>query len=439
MPPRLREELTLLHDRTSPTPFSAFEPVLRKELGVHWRKGFRSIETAEPVGSASLAQVYRAYTADGTPCVVKIQRPRAQQDMRGDMRVLRISVQVISKFFPRLTDVVNAAELVESLFRVMTRELDFLEEARNMRSARQLAEEFEYISVPEVLQATPRVLVQTFAEGVPINQVDSIDLTYEQRHTIGRELVSFMLRSYFVNRVFHADPHPGNIIISPDGTAHIIDWGMVGRIDRNTSLTFLGAFVSLARNDGFGLATHWARLGSVTPGADIESFIREVSSVVPFWSDASLEELNFGVALSSVLRYSTRHGIKITPLASVVGKSVANIEGSVRCICPDIKVSVALRKELRRIMRDLILEVFSAEQAAQLAVDALSAVNRLPAEVQAVLDDLFARNSTVRVQAGRSDSGNPVNDSSLVPQGIWSTALATAFVIKTAQRSKPRP
>ncbi|WP_232626941.1 ABC1 kinase family protein [Streptomyces alfalfae] len=438
VPEYIREELACLNDRADVEPFSHFEPVLEQELGSDWRTLFSEIHTEQPLGAASLAQVYKAVNAQGVPCAVKIQRPGAADAVLGDMTVTRTVTRVISKAFPHFSEVVDIAAMLEVLFTVMRDELDFTREARNMRDGRKIARDFKRICIPKPLLATPRVLVQTFAEGVPINELKEGFLSEKQRKRLAYELIEFMFRSYFTERFFHADPHPGNIIISPQGKAHIIDWGMVGRIDRDTSTAVLGAFLAMARNDGTALAKQWVNLGTATPWSNVSAFTRDVSRVVPRWTDSSLEELNFGVALMTLLRYSSHRGIQITPLTSVAGKSVTNIEGSVRSLYPRLKLSTAVRRGLKDIMRDLVLETFSGEQAAQVGLHLLSLLTQGPAHLQAVITDMSDRQFAVQ---SRTNVGDPIGPGARQRAGAryGPMTLGTTWVAtQLAQRARAR-
>ncbi|MFK8844955.1 ABC1 kinase family protein [Streptomyces sp. Ac-502] len=242
VPQYVRDELEFLNDEATVAPFAGFEMILEDELGPNWRQHFQSIQTQEPLGAASLAQVYKGVMADGTLCAVKVQRPGAREAVWGDMDVLRKLARLIARSAPHFSEVVDVQAILEVLFTVMRNELDFTLEARNMKKARKAAKPFKCISVPKVILATPRVLVQSFADGVPINKVKPDSLTKTQRKKLSYELISFMFRSYFVERFFHADPHPGNVIVNERGKAHVIDWGMVGRIDRGTSAALWGRF-----------------------------------------------------------------------------------------------------------------------------------------------------------------------------------------------------
>ncbi|WP_050507658.1 MULTISPECIES: ABC1 kinase family protein [Streptomyces] len=435
VPQYVRDELEVLNDEATVTPFAGFEKILEDELGSDWKQRFQSIQTDEPLGAASLAQVYKGVMADGTPCAVKVQRPGAREAVSGDMEVLRKVARLISKSAPHFSEVVDVQAILEVLFTMMKNELDFKLEARNMKKARKAARRFKHISVPKVILATPRVLIQSFAEGVPINKVKPDSLPKKKRKKLAYELISFMFRSYFVERFFHADPHPGNVIVNDRGKAYMIDWGMVGRIDRGTSAALLGALLAFSRNDGAGLARQWINLGSLTPWSNSAAFTNDVARVLPNWHDATLEELNFGVAFMSVVKYSTARGIQVTPTATIAGKSVANIEGCVRCIYPKLKLGNALKGVMEGVLLDLWREAAAPDQIAQWSTDVLAMMSAVPGQLQALLDETSGGKFTIQA---RTNLGDPVKSGSRqrVSMGTKLSTTVAAHLAVTAARLK---
>ncbi|MDN3294901.1 AarF/UbiB family protein [Streptomyces ficellus] len=395
VPDYVREELALLTDQVTVHPFAQFAAVLEKELGADWPASFSSFETEQPLGAASLAQVYRATRRDGTPCVVKIQRPGSIESVLGDMQVLRRVAKVIGRGAPRFNEVIDTAAMLDVVFRAMADELDFTREADNMKDARKTAREYKTIKVPKPILATPRVLIQTLADGQSANRLKEHELSTKQRKKMAKELMAYVMKSYFTDRVFHADPHPGNVLISPNGRAHIIDWGMVGRLDRSTSAAVLGAMVAMAHNDGPALARSWMQLGTTLPWSDVGGFISDIARFVPHVTDASLEKLNFGVALTSVLVFSTRRGIQTSPNISMIGKSIANLEGTVRCIYPRLKMADTIRDVLQDILTELMYDSISREQLALHALTVLDGLSQSPREASGVLTDMAQRQLAV--------------------------------------------
>jgi ubiquinone biosynthesis protein len=397
------KEFEKLHDHVSVAKFELFEPVLEAELGRNWRRYFKSIDYTV-LGAASLAQVYHVTLATGEPAVIKVQRPGIVPVMLDDMALTRRAAKLVAKRAPDFNDVMDIEAILELIFDAMRAELDFRVEAENMDDARHSVRDFEKLAVPEVVFATEKVLVQTMAPGTTIRAVNRDEFKRKEREEIGRELLTFMYEGYFTERVFHADPHPGNIFVEPGGKAYIIDWGMVGRLDRPTSMAVAMVILHLAENDGAGLAKAWIELGRATSWANIPGFVNDMCGFVPTVANASLEKFNFGSTINRVLRYASRRGIQTTPMIGLLGKSFANIEGSVRYLAPELSITEVFEDAFRDILFDLAQETLSEQQAARIVLEGLMALNALPEQARTVARDLANRELTVQFNEVQSRS-----------------------------------
>ncbi|KOV83503.1 ATP/GTP-binding protein [Nocardia sp. NRRL S-836] len=395
-------EFRTLHDTVSVQPFSRFEPVLAAEMGHRWRRRFRTFDTSQPLGAASLAQVYAATELDGRPVVVKVQRPGIVPLVTQDMALLRRAAKLVTKASSSFAEVIDIEAMLGLLFDAMRSELDFTLEARQMDRGRADVAGFKHLDVPEVLLATPRVMIQSRAPGRSIRDADPAEFPTAERLAIGRDLLAYMYRSYFTTKVFHADPHPGNIFVHPGEKASLIDWGMVGRIDRRTSQALLLVLINVAMNDGQGLAQAWTDLGRATDGADIPAFQNDMEALVPHVASASLQDLNFGVTLTAVLKSATKRRIRTNPAVAVLGKSFANVEGSIRYLAPELSITDTFRTQLPEIMLDLIEDTVSEPQLARTTLELVSGAGTALVQMQNVLRDLSSGRLQLRVtQLGR--------------------------------------
>lgn len=393
----MMKELGTLHDRVGIAPFAAFEPTLEQDLGRRWRRGFREFDVAQPIGTASLAQVYWAKLADGTPVAVKVQRPGIRPVIRQDMAILRRTARLFGRCAPRLNAVIDIDAMLGVIFEAMQAELDFGIEAANMDRMRGLVNTFQYLAIPEVVHATPHVLIQGMAPGVSIRDADRDKFSEEERKAIGRDLLAFMYHSYFIEGMFHADPHPGNIFVHPGEKAWLIDWGMMGRLDRNMSMALMSMLSCVAQNDAVGFANGWIELGKATSWADIPAFMASMATLVPRVTSASLESLNFGLTLTEVLKNSSRHGIRSSPMVGLLGKSFANIEGSVRYLTPELVIAEVFEEELTDIMIQLAGQMLSQAQAARAAMQLMLGAANLPEQVRGIVRALANNELTTRV------------------------------------------
>jgi ubiquinone biosynthesis protein len=401
----MAREFGKLHDNVSVQPFQVFDRVLEQELGPQWRDRFATVDTGRPLGAASLAQVHAATLRDGRPVVLKIQRPGIVPVVREDMALLRRATRAFTRFASEFTEKIDVESMMGMLLEAMRSELDFTVEAQHMERARQEIVGFKHLDVPEVLLATPRVMIQSRAPGCSIRDADTGAFSPTERLAIGRDLLAFMYRSFFTIKVFHADPHPGNIFVHPGERASLIDWGMVGRIDRRTSNAILLVLLNLAMNDGQGLARAWIEMGRATRNADIPAFQNDMEALVPVVASASLDELNFGVTLTTVLKSSTRRGIRTNPAIAVLGKSFANLEGSIRYLAPELSITETFRDELRGIMLDLLEDAASEQQIARTALELVTGGSSAVQQLHTVLRDLASGQLNLRVsQSSNSDS-----------------------------------
>ncbi|WP_024802769.1 AarF/ABC1/UbiB kinase family protein [Nocardia sp. BMG51109] len=417
-------ELEALQSNVTVEPFELFEPVLCEELGPDWRSWFADIDTVDPLGSASLAQVYRVTLADGTDAVLKIQRPGTRARVLTDMVHVHRTGAIVSRLFPRLDAVIDIGSVIRVITDAMRPELDFTVEAENMKEARRLARDFAYISVPEVIHTTPRVLLQSMAPGAGISAVDPGTFSDHEREAIGRDLLRFMYHSYFVHRYFHADPHPGNIFVHPGAGAWLIDWGMVGRLDRHLSALLLLILTSIAQNDGNALARAWMEAGQCTEWADIEGFSQDMSLLVPRLVTSSLEQLSFGATLSAVLRASAQRGIRSSPLVGLLGKSFSNVEGSIRCFAPQISPIVEFEECLGPVMRNLLSETLSRPQLARHAMEFFIGGVTVAGQAREVFRDLSSGRFGVRATV--------VQPAALQRAGAYGNGLGKPAVVAAA-------
>lgn len=408
VPSSMIAELQNLHDEVAVQPFCVFEPVLERDLGPDWKLRFDDIDTERPLGAASLAQVHRVTLAGGRPGVIKLQRPGIRDDVLTDMAMLRRAARMVTRGAPRFSSVVDVESMLGIVFDAMEPELDFTGEADNMDRARESIRSYRSLAVPKVIVAKPRVLVQAMAPGTSVRRIDQAEFSDRERAEMGRELLAFMYRGYFIDRFFHADPHPGNVFAVPGGPATLIDWGMVGRIDQRTSMSLLLVLMCVAQNDGHGLATAWTEMGRATPWSDIPGFRSDMAALVPKIASASLEDLDFGVTLTSVLQKASRRGIASSPAVSILGKSFANLEGSVRCLAPELALAQVFQKEVPGIMVRLLGEAASWQQGARTTLEALLGSASAGQQLRALGDDVSNRQlslQTSRTQRTAAQGG----------------------------------
>ena len=236
LPPPYIKRLETLQDAVPPHPFDEIEEAFVKSLGAQPGAFFRSMDR-EPVAAASLGQVHVAYMDDGRKVAVKVLYPGIRDVVRVDMRVIALMVRVYKWFVP----VQNIEAVHESLSDLLRRETDYLHEAECMRRMSANFVDDDHILFPEVVDevTTRDVLTMSFMEGIKITRFDEIRERGVDLRKLGERLVKSFYKQVFVDRFFHADPHPGNFLVQPvegsdDAKLVVLDFGAISEVSDKT-------------------------------------------------------------------------------------------------------------------------------------------------------------------------------------------------------------
>jgi ubiquinone biosynthesis protein len=400
-----------LHEQVMVRPFSDFEPVLAANLGSHWRYRFTEIDTDVPLGAASIAQVYRAVQRDGEEVVVKVQRPGVAASTRLDMEILAQAVKLAMKRAPNVAEIFQPEAMLEVVFSAMRPEIDFTIEASNMEEFREMLEDFEHLEVPEVLDVTKEVLIMTKAPGVSIREADLDSFDPKEREAIGRDLCAMLFHGFMVDGLFHADPHPGNIFVAPGEPATVIDFGMVGRIDRRMALGYTRFMMATALNDGEAAGRAALEMGTLTSRANVPGFLSDMQRYIPTMANQSLQNMEFGSDFNQFLVFCTKRGIAVNPAIALFGKATANLEGSLRRFAPELTPFDVFRDTMGDIIKDQAKQLVAEEEILRIANEAFFASRSIPEQVrylaQAVVNGQFVlrtRDDSATIHEDREDA-----------------------------------
>lgn len=278
-----REQLTRLQADAPPMPTSRVHAVLRRELGVDWRDLFLDFDP-QPAAAASIGQVHRGTWADGRPVAVKVQYPGADEAMRSDLRQIRR----LSKMFAPLAGGMDVTPLVDELVERTGEELDYTVEAASQQQAAEgFADSTEFV-VPQVLAGTAKVMVSEWIEGEPLSTAAARG--EEERNRVGLSYVRFLFAGPSQVGILHADPHPGNFRITPDGRLGVVDFGLVARLPDGLPRA-MGTILRIARQgDARQVADQLHREGFVPADVDADDLW---DYLAPFVEPAAVPEFQF--------------------------------------------------------------------------------------------------------------------------------------------------
>lgn len=234
-----------------------------------------------PIGSASIGQVHRARLLSGEDVVVKVQRPKIKTKVRTDLALIKDLVRLLENYFKK-NGILNPIEIAETFEKSMNNELDYSIEANNILNFRKLYKDETSFYVPKVYKdlSNKKVLVIEFISGCKITDVPQLKNWGLNPHEIAERGLDIYLKQIFEFGYFHADPHPGNVIIKPDGTLVLIDFGMIGKLTRQNKYAFAGVFIGLAQQDAKGMAINLRKLSVDGEIEEMRGFENELNELI---------------------------------------------------------------------------------------------------------------------------------------------------------------
>jgi ubiquinone biosynthesis protein len=322
------EELGKLVDSVPPVPFAELEQIVREDLG---EAVFASID-AEPLATASIAQIHPALLASGREVVVKIRRPQVLEQVEVDLEVLRSTARLLEGH-SETAQLLRIETLADELEAHLRAELDFVEEASNAELMRaNLAYASEDLIVPEVIRpyVSERVLVLERVRGRKLDKGHG--LSPERARELARIFFSAYVRQVTVSGVYHADPHRGNVLLTEDGRLALLDFGLLGRLDEDTRRELSLLLLALAQNRADDVADLLVGLSLTTLKSDEVAFLHEVRRRLPQFHWRPLSGIRAGEALADLQRIAVRNGIALPTSFALVGKTLAQADSIARSL-----------------------------------------------------------------------------------------------------------
>jgi ubiquinone biosynthesis protein len=340
------DEFKKLQDEVPPFEFSEVLKIIEEDLGMPPEKIFAHIEE-QPVAAASIAQVHYATLTDGTPIVIKVQRPGIAKTIETDIIILKGITSRMVKYMPE-TEFFNPTGIVEEFSRTIRKELDFTEEAKNICRFRRNFEENRNIVIPRLYPdlVSKRLIVMERINGVKIDDIEGIKRYGLDRHELARIGVDAYFKMFLEDGFFHGDPHPGNIFVLPDGRLGLVDFGIVGWLTPEIMESIATGLVALVKKDFDTLIDQYVALGLVTEDVDIEEFRREfkadiIDFLIPLY-DLSISEINLAQYLDTLLHIAIKHRLKIPSDLLLVNKCMLILDNIGRELDPNFNfMSVA--------------------------------------------------------------------------------------------------
>jgi len=350
LPPDYLAELTKLQDAAPPVPFEAIREALIAELGKPIEDVFAQFNS-EPLAVASIGQAYAATLGDGTDVVVKIRRPGVVEQVNEDLEILKELASTASRHW-EFADRYDLVGLVDEFSQTLRSELDYIREGRSAeRFALNFADD-PRIHVPRVFweTTTSRVLTLERICGIKINDLEGLDEQGTDRCWLARYATNVVLKMVCEDGFFHADPHPGNFFIEPNGTIGLIDFGMVGVLDERTQDRLADLLIGINQRDADRLVDVFLDLGVTRKRIDRPSVRRDVEHLLSTYWGLPLGELKITSLLNDIFSAMRRHDLHLPANLALLFKTVIMIEGLGVNLDPEFHLTAILAPYAERLV-----------------------------------------------------------------------------------------
>jgi len=341
---RYCRELEKLRSDVKPMSFDTVRAVLTEAYGPDLNQVFERIDET-PLGSASIAQVHKAWLKDGTMVVIKVQRPGIYQEMEEDIRLLRKASGIL-KLSDVFSSVVDVNVVLDEFWASAQQEMDFTNEARNAIRFRNEYQDCAWLDAPRVHEdlTSRKVMVMEYISGCEIDDDARLDREGYDRHEIADRLGVNYLTQITEHGFFHADPHSGNIRVR-DGQIVYIDFGMMGTLTDRDRRLMKQAIKALAMRDTMKLTDTILTLGVVRRTPDYASLTQRIEEYVNLYCESSLEDIDLPAMVQDLFTICHEYGIALPKGISMLARSLMTFEGTIEVLDPSTNVMQIISRQ----------------------------------------------------------------------------------------------
>lgn len=352
LPVGLIKELEKLQDDVPPFDSSEVSGIFKKEFGKDIGDLFADFDLT-PMASASIGQVYKALLFDGVEVAVKVQRPGIEETISIDLEILNTFARIIQNNIEQAKNF-NPVGVVKEFERSIKKELDYQNERRNLERFRKFNANEPHLVVPASYKnlTTKRVLTMELVGGVKISRIADENLPGYDREYIANLGAELIIKQIFVYGFFHADPHPGNILVLDNNNVCFLDFGMMGTVVPAQRELLGSLLVALGHRDSELITKLMLELTNYPDHPQKADIEYEIGNLIDSYVDLPLDELNIADVLESMISLIHRYQLIIPSNLSMLIKTIVMIEGVGRQLCPKFRINTVIERIVPLIMKD---------------------------------------------------------------------------------------
>jgi ubiquinone biosynthesis protein len=388
LPAVYTQELGKLQDEIPAMPYPQIEALFEQELGIKPAEVFAEFDP-EPLASASIGQVYAARLKSGEEVAVKIIRPGVERQVETDLDILADMANWATRH-TELGHRYDLVALVDEFAYTVRNELNYLREGRNADIFRRNFKDDPRIHIPYVYWelSTRRVLTLERVKGVKITDLEGLIAAGISRRTVTENLMHFALEQIFMFGLYHADPHPGNFFVQPDGSLAVMDFGMVGTLNQQMKHTLLGMAQAIQRKDSNLMVDELLAAGIYRHSVKRRDLARDLDHLLEGMISSSIQDLSATSVMRDLMSVALDHGLQLPSELVAMSRAIMISEGTANKIYPDFHLVEFAAPYFKRFWQHEQSPEVVLPRLGQAAADSLEMGISLPRRVDRLLDQM---------------------------------------------------
>jgi len=430
IPPIYLEALSRLQDKCEPFSFAEVEKIVEEELGVRISKAFSEFKS-EPLAAASLGQIHYAVMRSGREVAVKVQRPGIRENIVQDLQILKD----VAEFYDTHTKSGKRYEygvMLEEFSKSIMAELDYDKEAHNLMTLGANLEEFKHIVVPAPIMdySSSKVLTMEFVSGKKVTSIGPLEQIELDGANLAEEVFKAYLKQILVDGFFHADPHPGNVLLTKDNRIALIDLGMIARLTPPVQEKMLQLLLAISESRPDAAVNVAFDIGEQKDGFDENSCRKGIIELVQRASDSNIEEMEIGKIVLNITKVCGDNGLRLPAELTMLGKALLNLDQVGRTLDPKFDPNASVRRNAAHIMQQRVLKSVSPGHMFTGLVEAKEFAEKMPGRVNKILD-LVATNK-LRMKVDTIDEALIIDACQKIANRITTGLVLAALIIGAA-------
>lgn len=368
----IAEELESLRDNTPTTPFNEIKEVIEEEIGKPLDSVYTEIDET-PIGSASIGQVYKAkLKSTGEKVAIKVQKPNSQEIIASDIRIMKFLAESINKYVFKVRTY-NLPAMVSEFERSIFKEINYMEEARNMENLSKNFKNVSYIKIPKVYTdyCSEKLITMELIKGTEVS--DLINGEYPEINK--KKIANYGVKSYFkqimIDGFFHADPHPGNLIVTEDHKLCYIDMGMMGVLNDDFKENLAELILLLIGRNTNNIIKQLIYMDIITPSQNTPELKEDINDLLYLYYGTELK--NMDGAIEDLLNIMIKNDIILPKEFIMIGRGITLIEDTGKKLDPEFNAAT----ELKKLSRKIVINKYKPERIAKVSVNYLLQLEHL--------------------------------------------------------------